>query len=423
MAVLETHAPSDYLSGVCEMLSAHSVNAYLSGETAPPEWYARDSNRWKGRVTFLKDGDSFSIGDLRARTLLTPGHAAGALSIEVEHAPSGVRVLLTGDALLTGGAGRTTAGETQVLQESLRKLSRLPDETIVLAGHTGGSACGRAINFPGETTLGIERRLNKVLKALESDEDFIAATCESQPERPAYFSRVEALNHHGHLALLRELPATKELTGDQFLQLVSFPKTVVIDTRSWNRFTLDGCDGALHAPFDQQFAPLVAAAVSADERVVCICERATIAEITRILHLIGIDRIDGWISSSDYAHLDHEILSLGEVDDISQHAAHKLYTAGACLMLDVRTVAEWLRGRIAGARLMTMSQLAEQAHELPRDRQVIVYCKMGGRSARACAFLRRRGIRCSTLLGGYWPWVGRGFPVEGVAQPVTESVG
>lgn len=423
MAVLETHAPSDYLSGVCEMLSAHSVNAFLSGEAAPPDWYARDSDRWKRRVTFLKEGDSFSIGDLRARTLLTPGHAAGALSIEVEHAPSGVRVLLTGDALLTGGAGRTTVGETQALQESLRKLSRLPDETIVLAGHTGGSACGRAVNFPGETTLGIERRLNKVLKALESDEDFIAATCESQPERPAYFSRVEALNHHGQPALLRELPGTPELTGDRFLQLISFPKTVVVDTRPWSRFTLDGCDGALHAPFDQQFAPLVAAAVSADESVVCICERGQIADITRILHLIGIDRIDGWISSADYGQLDHEILSLGEVDDISQHAAHKFYQANQCLMLDVRTVAEWLRGRIAGARLMTMSQLAEQAHELPRDRHVIVYCKMGGRSARACAFLRRRGIRCSTLLGGYWPWVGRGFPVEGVAQPVTESVG
>ncbi len=423
MAVLETHAPSDYLSGVCEMLSAHSVNAFLSGESTPPEWYTRDIERWNRRVTFLKDGDSFSIGDLHARAMLTPGHAVGALSIEVVHAPSGVRVLLTGDALLAGGAGRTTAGETRVLQESLRKLAQLPDETIVLAGHTGGSACGRAVNFPGETTLGIERRLNRVLRVLESDDEFIAATCEIQPERPAYFSRVERLNHHGHLALLRELPRAQELTGDQFLQLISFPRTVVVDTRSWGRFTLDGCEGALHAPFDQQFAPLVAAAVSADERVVCVCERGQIEEITHILHLIGIDRIDGWISSSDYGRLDHEILSLSEVDDISQHAAHTMYAAGSCLMLDVRTVSEWLRGRVAGARLMTMSQLAEQEGELPRDRHVIVYCKMGGRSARACAFLRRRGIRCSTLLGGYWPWVGRGFPVEGVAQPVTESVG
>lgn len=423
MAVLETHAPSDYVSGVCEMLSAHSVNAFLSGETSAPEWYVRDLDRWRRRVTFLKDGDTFSIGDLRARALLTPGHAAGALSLEVEHAPSGVRVVLTGDALLPGGAGRTTQSETQALQESLRRLAQLSDETVVLAGHTGGSACGRAVNLPGETNLGIERRFNRVLKALGSDNAFSAATCESQPERPAYFSRVEELNHRGRAALLRELPRTNELTADEFLQRISFPRTVVIDTRSWNRFTFDGAEGALHAPFDQQFAPLVAASVNADEHVVCVCDPSEISEITRILHLIGVDRIDGWISSADYARLDHEIMSLSEVDDISQHAAHRLYRAGECLMLDVRTVAEWLRGRIAGARLMTMSQLGEQLHELPRDRHVIVYCKMGGRSARACAFLRRRGIRCSTLLGGYWPWQGRGYPVEAVAQPVTESVG
>ncbi len=423
MAVLETHAPSDYLSGVCEMLSAHSVNAFLSGETAPPEWYARDPDRWKRRVTFLRDGDVFSIGDLHARAMLTEGHAAGALSVEVEHAPSGVRVVLTGDSLLPGGAGRTTERETSALHQSLRRLAQLPDETIVLAGHTGGSACGRAVNFPGETTLGIERRFNRVLKALDSRDQFVVATCESQPERPAYFSAVEAMNLHGAPALLRELAPLPELTGDQFLQLLSFPRTVVVDTRSWSRFTLDGAEGALHAPFDQQFAPLVAAAVNSDERVVLVCERAQALDIARVLHLIGIDRIDGWISQSDYSKLDHEILSLSEVDDISQLAAYRLYAKGQCLMLDVRTVAEWLRGRIAGARLVTMSQLSEQARDLPRDRQVIVYCKMGGRSARACAFLRRRGVRCSTLLGGYWPWHGRGYPVEGIAQPVTESVG
>ncbi|MSR69136.1 MAG: MBL fold metallo-hydrolase [Phycisphaerales bacterium] len=423
MAVLETHAPSDYVSGICEMLSAHSVNAFISGETDPPDWYVRDIDRWKRRVTFLKDGTSFSVGDLCVRAMLTPGHAAGAMSIEIEHAPSGVRVVLTGDALLPGGAGRTTIKDSQALQASLRRLAQLPDETIVLAGHSGGSACGHAVDLPGETTLGIERRFNRVFKALDSDAAFIAATCDNQPERPAYFTQIEELNHRGHAALLRELPPTPELTGDQFLQLISFPRTVVVDTRPWNLFTHDGADGALHAPLDQQFAPLVAAAVRPDERVVCVCEQSKIADIARVLHLIGIDRIDGWISSSDYGRLDHEILSLGDVDDISQQAAHTLYTAGECLMLDVRTVAEWLRGRIAGARLMTMSQLAEQVHALPRDRQVVVYCRRGSRSARACAFLRRRGFRSSTLLGGYWPWLGRGFPVEGVAQPVTESVG
>lgn len=417
MAILETHAPSDYISGVCEMLTAYSVHAFLSGETDPPQWYAQDRNQWDRRVTFLKNGSTFSIGDLQARAIHTPGHAAGALSISIEHAPSGLHVLLTGDALLPGGAGRTTAEKASELQDSLRLLASFPDHTIILAGHLGGSACGRAVNLPGETTLGIERRFNPILKTLDSAAEFAAATCDSQPERPAYFSRMEQLNHHERPALLHELSEPPELDGDTFLQLLSFPRTVTIDTRPWDRFTFDGAEGALHVPFDRYFAPMVAGAIATDERVVCVCERSQMRDIMRALHLIGIDQIDGWISSGDYAKIDREIMNLSEIDDISQHAAHAMHCRGECLMLDVRTTAEWLRGRIAGARLMTMSQLADQIQDIPRNRFVIAYCRSGGRSARACAFLQRRGIRCATLLGGFWPWNGRGFPVEGVDQP------
>lgn len=421
-AILETHDPSDYISGVCEMLSAHATHAYLSGETDPPNWYARDASRWMRRVTFLKDGSTFAIGDLQARAILTPGHAAGALSISIEHQTSGLHVLLTGDALLPGGAGRTTAKDASELRESLQRFAKFPDETILLAGHLSGSSCGRAINLPGETTLGIERKFNPVLRAIESAEGFAAATCDNQPERPAYFSRMEQLHHDEQPALMKELPTTTpELNHDTFLQYVSFPRTVVIDTRPWHQFTYDGVEGALHVPFDRFFAPLIAAGIASDERVVCICERSKILDIVRTLHLVGIDRIDGWISSDAYAMIDRELMPLSEVDDISQHAAHAMYVRGECLMLDVRTTAEWLRGRIAGAKLTTLTQIAEHIKQIPRDRFVIAYCAAGGRSSRACAYLNRHGIECATLKGGYWPWFGRDFPVEGADRPISNA--
>ena len=418
-AILETHDPSDYISGICEMLTAHATHAYLSGETDPPHWYARDPSRWKRRVTFLKDGSTFAIGDLQARAILTPGHAAGALSISIEHPSSCLHVLLTGDALLPGGAGRTTAKDASELRDSLQRFASFPDHTIVLAGHLSGSSCGRAINLPGETTLGIERRFNPVLRALESADGFAAATCDNQPERPAYFSRIEQVHHSERPTLIQVLSIPPELDHDKLIQLVSFPRTVLIDTRPWHQFTFDGAEGALHVPFDRFFAPLIAAGIASDERVVCICESSQIRDIVRTLRLVGIDLIDGWISSDSYAMIERELMPLSEVDDISQHAAYAMYSRGECLMLDVRTTAEWLRGRIAGAKLTTLSQIAEHIDLIPRDKFVIAYCASGGRSSRACAYLNRHGIACATLKGGYWPWFGRDFPVEGADRSIS----
>ncbi|MSR44993.1 MAG: MBL fold metallo-hydrolase [Phycisphaerales bacterium] len=418
MAVLETHSPSDYLSGVSEMLCAHSVRAFLSGETAPPRWYSTDPNRWSRRITFLKDGDTFEVGDLRAHAILTPGHASGALSIWIEHPQSGVHVVLTGDALLPGGAGRAAEGDEDHLRDSLRRLSKLPDDTVVLAGHTSGSFCGRAVKLPGETTLQIERRFNRVLQTIDCSTDF-ARSCSNQPERPTYFAGIERMNNSERTPWLHELDGAAELDADRFLQLVSIPRTVVVDTRPWNQFTLNGSAGSLHLPLDRFFASMIAAAVRVDERVVFICEPTEVSEIVRASRLVGIDRIDGWISVAQYAALDHEIMDLSEVDEIAQHAAHALFDRRECCIIDVRTTAEWLLGRIAGARLMTVSQISDQLSAIPTDQFVIVYCGVGARSTRACAFLQRRGFRCASLRGGYWPWFGRGFPVEGVDQQIA----
>ena len=228
---------------------------------------------------------------------------------------------------------------------------------------------------------------------------------------------MEDLNQLESPTLMRELSEPPELERNLFLQRLSFPGTVSIDTRPWSKFTFDGVEGALHVPLDRDFAPIVAGAVAGDERVVFICARSQVGDITRTLHLVGIDAIDGWISDVEYAKIDREVMTLSEIDDISQHAARRKHQEGEAIFLDVRTTAEWLRGRIAGAKLMTLTQIPEQINQIPRGKCVIAYCAAGGRSARAGAYLRRNGIDCATLKGGYWPWFGRDFPVDGADRP------
>lgn len=70
-------------------------------------------------------------------------------------------------------------------------------------------------------------------------------------------------------------------------------------------------------------------------------------------------------------------------------------------LVDVREPHEWAIGRIEGARLLPLATLPDAAAELDPRREVVVYCKLGGRSARAAALLAQAGFaRVTNLAGG-----------------------
>lgn len=91
------------------------------------------------------------------------------------------------------------------------------------------------------------------------------------------------------------------------------------------------------------------------------------------------------------------------------------------LLVDVREHGEYEDGHIRGARLVPRGILEPAAEptypkHLPelagaRERQVVVYCATGGRSAMACAVLQMMGFKnVLNLEGGYSGWVAEGMP-------------
>ena len=75
------------------------------------------------------------------------------------------------------------------------------------------------------------------------------------------------------------------------------------------------------------------------------------------------------------------------------------------LLLDVRTSREWEVCRLDGAQLVPLHELGHRWQEIPADREIIVYCHHGHRSARAVDFLRRVGLkRVRNLTGGIDAW-------------------
>ena len=79
----------------------------------------------------LKDGDVISFGDVKLKTIHTPGHTFGGISLYSDG------VLFSGDTLFYRSVGRTDfyGGDFKTLKKSVMKLYELPDNTVVYTGH------------------------------------------------------------------------------------------------------------------------------------------------------------------------------------------------------------------------------------------------------------------------------------------------
>ncbi|MBL6954383.1 MAG: MBL fold metallo-hydrolase [Alphaproteobacteria bacterium] len=85
-------------------------------------------------------------------------------------------------------------------------------------------------------------------------------------------------------------------------------------------------------------------------------------------------------------------------------------------ILDVREADEFdgPLGRIPGAKLIPLGELAQRVAEMDKERPIITVCRAGGRSAQATVILRRAGFaEIANLAGGMLRWRAQNCPVEG----------
>jgi adenylyltransferase/sulfurtransferase len=91
----------------------------------------------------------------------------------------------------------------------------------------------------------------------------------------------------------------------------------------------------------------------------------------------------------------------------------KLDAGESPLILDVREPNEYQINRIEGSTLIPLGELPRRYQELPRDREIVTQCKMGGRSAKAMEFLQSVGFtRVRNLKGGILEWIDKVDPSQ-----------
>jgi glyoxylase-like metal-dependent hydrolase (beta-lactamase superfamily II) len=196
-AVIETHVQADHVSGLPELVARTGATAYMpTGSGAEFDHHPLD------------DGELVKLGNTVIQAVATPGHAAAHHAYLVTDHRRGEEpwMVLTGDALLVGDAGRpdlhahgreTPEEMARVLYRSLtERLLALPDHLLLYPGHYAGSVCGRGLSGNPASTIGFERRHNQALQFV-SEDAFIAALLEDLPPTPEGQAEIVAANRSG----------------------------------------------------------------------------------------------------------------------------------------------------------------------------------------------------------------------------------
>jgi glyoxylase-like metal-dependent hydrolase (beta-lactamase superfamily II) len=143
--IVNTHGHQDHINGDAVMQKKYAVPIYIHERDA--YFLANLENHDATKVVLLKDGDSITFGKVSLKVMHTPGHTMGSICLIDE------KNMFSGDTLFAESIGRTdfAEGSPKDMQMSLQKITKLPDNLIVLPGHD-------------ETTLmGQEKRKNPFL--------------------------------------------------------------------------------------------------------------------------------------------------------------------------------------------------------------------------------------------------------------------
>ena len=404
--IFETHRNEDYVIG----------SAGLSEKTDAEVWHA-DSQMNYEYGNGVEDGQEWGAGGLRIKAIHSPGHTPGSMSYLLHDTDGNPWVLFSGDALFAGDVGRVDllgmdrAEELAgMLYETIfGKFLTLGDEVLLCPAHGSGSVCGSKISERLWTTLGLERKYNLKLQ-YDSEKEFIEEIA-VELDRPPYFRKMEELNLKG-APLPDGLPEPVPISPGELDKMES-EETFILDTRSELGF------GAAHVPGAQSIwleglPDFAGWFIPYDRDIVLVSESENTETAIRYLVRMGYDRIRG-VLAGGMLSWNMSGKKTGSIETKSvDNFCRLLDEEGAMFILDVRKEEEIEeKGEIIGALNIPLTQLKDNLNNIPKDRQIHIFCGSGLRSMIAASYLGRKGWeKLAVILGGLAGWSSATCPLE-----------
>jgi hydroxyacylglutathione hydrolase len=414
--VLLTHFHADFVAGHLELRDRMGATIYL-GAAAQAEY----------PFTPLKDGELIELGQVRLRSLETPGHTAESISIlvyDLSVSATEPHAVLTGDTLFVGDVGRpdlrvalgwSASDLGGLLYDSLRsKLLTLPDQSVVYPAHGAGSLCGKALSKETHSTIGEQRRSNYALQPM-SKAAFVELVTADQPDAPSYFTYDAVLNSRERPTLDQALERVNALSLDHVLALQDLDAQI-LDTRDPAEFAAAHLRGSINIGLGGQSATWAGTVLSHEKPIVIIADPGREREAAMRLGRIGFDQVVGYLEDGLHSLESRPELRMSTERLSAQVAAERMAASAgerAPLLVDVRAPGERQQKRIAGSVGIPLTQLGDRLSELPADRPVLVYCAGGYRSAIAASLLQCHGFtQVSEIAGGIAAWDAGKLPLE-----------
>jgi glyoxylase-like metal-dependent hydrolase (beta-lactamase superfamily II)/rhodanese-related sulfurtransferase len=385
--VLETHNHADHVSGKGRLAKATGATIHLP-EAAGVD-FPHDP---------VADGDRVLVGDVSITALATPGHRPEHTAYLVADESRGAEpwLAITGDSLFVGDVARPDLAVDKEegargLYESLKRLLTLDDFAEVWPGHIGGSLCGGAgmSEKPG-TTIGFERRFNRLLTSADEN-TFVRALTSNLAPQPPNFQRIVALNRG---PLLTEATVVDALLPAAVLARLEAGATL-IDGRDTREYDGDHIPGSINVTMVRAAVGTRAAwVVDPDGEVVVTADSDGEARrLARMLEAVGFRRIAGLLGGGVSAWREAGLPVESTVAiDVPELAAR--IKRGDVRLLDVRDLDEWEEGHVEGSRHLPYYDLSQGVPDDLRNggKPLAVACSIGNRSSIAVSLLRRAGV-------------------------------
>jgi hydroxyacylglutathione hydrolase len=403
--VLDTHLHADFVSGNLEI--ANQTGAVIGASAEAKVGFDHQP---------LTEDSVIDLGAFQIRVMTTPGHTPEHISyLIVETDGITPSALFSGGALIVGGAARTDLLSdelthplaSQLYHTIHDKLLKLPDELNVFPTHGAGSFCVAPAAPERTTTIGHERKTNKLAQP-QSEAEFIQRALMGLPAYPTYYQYMRAINQKGG-KLLGGVPILKPYSASEVKALMD-AGVVVLDIRHQKAF------GAGHVPNSYGIrvdAPLVVWAgwvIPFGSRIVLLGESADQREeATRQLIRIGYDDVLGYLEGGIEAWA--KAYPVETVPSINPRELRE--RLNEVTVVDVRRLSEWEEGHIQGAVHFEGGRMAWENLPFPLDKPLAIQCASGNRSMIAISVLQRRGLHnVIQVEGGINQWKMSGFEVE-----------
>ena len=92
------------------------------------------------------------------------------------------------------------------------------------------------------------------------------------------------------------------------------------------------------------------------------------------------------------------------------------------VLMDIRSDGEVVQGVLPDAEHLAMHLIPLRLQDLPKDKDIVLYCRSGARSYHACNFLKQQGVdNVLNLRGGIIAWARQGYDIVAPQQVRTGS--